>query len=185
MTQYGPLRAQLAEQYVREHRGMVVDPFRTFAPQSPPLMHSYLQFLTRRRLPMMKDPGSEAVPNAIDWEGEKVGPQLMRWAEYTPGPYVPVGEEHKHRGIVWPWKGDVVVFAGGPGNPYGTLGVYLSHEGEGLDAVWEVFTQGPGPAQTIHLPVSAMVPVGWWRVTDERLAARDKTATTNLQQVAP
>lgn len=171
MTAYGPLRARLAEEYMRSTGGMVVDPEGTYSPQSPPLIQSYLQFLTQRRIPRI-------IGNAIDWDREAVGSQMERWADYTPSPYA---SSRPHRGQLWPWKGDIVVLDGGLTNPNGTLGIYLEHHGHGPDAVWTIFTQGPDPAASIEMPVRSMAPLGWWRVKDARIAAWATTAEKAAQ----
>lgn len=182
MTRYGPLRAKLADQYVQDNTGMMVRPNTTGAHPGP-LMHSYLQFLTGRRISAFMDPNRPGEASPLDWEGEHVGAQLMRWADYTPGPYVPVGQARAHRGTLWPWMGDIVVFAAGnTSQPDGGLGIYLDHEGTDLDATWHVFTQGPGPATTQRYHVQALIPVGWWRVKDEWLEKRSQP-TRAMRQV--
>lgn len=177
MTMHGPLRARLAEQYAIETSGVAVGTDPTPRPQA--LMHSYLQFLTLRRIPAFVHDDGHAQP--IDWQRERIGSMLLRWADYTPSPYT---SDRPHRGQLWPWKGDIVVFDGGALNTPGTLGVYFNHEGHGQDAIWSVFTQGPDPAGIVHLPVSQLLPVGWWQLKDSRLARREeRNETTTMPTI--
>lgn len=183
MTHLGPLRSQLLDQYIAKVKGEVIDPNGPNSPAAPALAQDYMQFLLGHPIePILGDAHMWASKNAgrilanIPGEHRTTPPtDTEPFAEYTPSPLI---NKRAHRGLLWPWKGDLIVFDRNPhqGNPWGTLGAYLSHENE--PPHWTVFTQGFGPPSLITIDATYLRPLGWWRVTDNRLLARTRQKVT-------
>lgn len=178
MTSLGPLRAQLLDQYVAQVKGEVIDPNGPNSPSPCALAQDYVQYLLGH--PIEPIPG-----DAHMWAGKTAGRILANipgehravpptdtdpFAVYVPSPLI---NRRPHRGLLWPWKGDLMVFDRNPhqGNPWGTLGIYLNHDDP---EHWTVFTQGFGAPGTVTIDASYLRPLGWWRVTDHRLRARNR-----------
>lgn len=158
-------RSELLQEYAASTAGRVIEIDGRYGGQSPDLVNDYLRFITC-------EPGLHIPGNAIDWAiaSEELHPAqeaLLRIADYTnayPGRHAPVTQ---------PEPGDVMVFAGPPGNPYGGLGIYLTHH----DGNVVVYTQGQhngqtAPAQYATARGDAVRALGWWHVRDEHVRRR-------------
>ena len=178
MTTLGPLRAQLLSDYMNRTRDTIVGGGDVAIPTL--LAVDYIGFLTG-------EPNPDIPGKPVDWDRRTVARTLTGAAgrhaaphtaeppiaEYTPSPFV--GTKHRHRGQLWPWRGDIIVFGGTATNPSGTLGIYYDHDHPGT--MWDVWTQSFGPAALWRIDATDMTPLGWWRVTDDRLRARKEVKT--------
>jgi hypothetical protein len=172
-------RSELLREYIARTDGKVIRPTEHYGGQSPDLINDYLRYLTA-------DDTIHIPGNAIDWAitGETLSPgaeALAGIADYT-NAYV-----GKHAPVPFPDIGDVMVFSGPAGNPYGGLGIYIRHV-LGDITVW---TQGEqngrlAPAQAAIARGNAVVALGWWRVREDRIHHRRPApwATNRLPEAA-
>lgn len=171
-------RTDLLALYLTSRAGTVVRPDDTWAGQSPDLANDYLRYLTGEKT--LTVPG-----HAIEWaiSSESLtdsAAALLTVADYTsafPGRRAPVA---------LPAPGDLMVFSGPAGNPYGALGIYLAHTRTGVT----VFTQGDAdgkllPAQIVTAAAARVTPLGWWRVHDHELTRPAPWALNPIKETTP